>query len=90
MVTIQSMQREIINTVLKITDFETLKNVKARLMGDSMVEKYSGIPTVNIQYGVTLDEIREQQKIEKITFEEIEEMFREEEWDKPLLDLMVD
>ncbi|MEM1326729.1 MAG: hypothetical protein AAGI23_12280 [Bacteroidota bacterium] len=80
MTTIQSIQIDIISAILKTTDVETLKSVQKQLVEDVESSFQRNIPSVEIQYGVTLEEIKAQQQVKKVTFEEIEEMFAEEKW----------
>jgi hypothetical protein len=90
MTTIQSIQFDLINTILKMDDIETLKGVQDKLNEKVNVKGKTVIPTVEVTYGISLHDIRSQQRVQKMLFEDVEALFADEEWDASLEELLVD
>ncbi len=66
----------------EIHDFIKEKNMMNNDVNGTSIE------TITIESGVSLQEIEKRQTIHKMTFEEVEKMFKAEEWEQTLEELI--
>lgn len=91
------MRHNLIDVIMQTTDLRklaamydiaTIKEEKIKTV-ETLIEKpRKEIPVAEIKKGVTLEEIRNAQEISNITYEEIEKMVAEEEWEQSIEELL--
>jgi hypothetical protein len=94
---IKSIRYNLIDAIMQNTDFEQLmaaykmvSNGKtATKEAEKVIEKpIKKIPVAEIRKGVTLEEIKANQKTTPKDYDKIVEMFAEEEWEQSLEELL--
>jgi|GEM_PF-5029613 len=88
----ESLKSNIIESILQIEDKTALSKindfVKTLPKAYNSANGNQAIQTVELKTGVSLSDIRQSQKIEPISFEIIQEMFKGEVWEASLDDLL--
>jgi len=88
----ESLKSNIIETILQIEDKTALSKlndfVKTLPKANNSTNGNQTIQPVELETGVSLADIREIQKVEPISFEAIQAMFKDEVWEASLEDLL--
>lgn len=83
-----TLKTKIIETVLKLDDKVCLYKIQDYIK--YLPNKNQSIQPIQIKSGVSLAEISKGQKVEKTSFEVIQNMFKDEVWEQTLEDLLSD
>jgi len=88
----ESLKSNIIETILQIEDKTALSKlndfVKTLPKANNSTNGREIIKPVELKTGVSLEDIRQTQKVEPISFETIQDMFKDEVWEASLEDLL--
>ena len=88
----ESIKSNIIETILQIEDKTALSKisdfVKTLPKANNTANGHETIQPVELKTGVSLEDIRQTQKVESISFETIQDMFKDEVWEASLEDLL--
>lgn len=86
--TISDLQVDIIDAIVNIRNTNLLKELRAHVTNITR-GRSSGIPITEIKDSMTLEELRSNQEVTKMSFAMVSEMFQDESWDKPLEELLL-
>jgi len=91
MVYLEEVRYHLIHAIMKITDVSKLEKMYAFAEEDvkkESVRQTPKPPIIDLQYGVSLAEIKASQVTSPLSFAEITEMFEDEPWEQSLEELL--